>query len=545
MAQTQATDRDDTDDPSNALVTAATALTGAIRTTLGPNGMDKMLISQNGTVVVTNDGASILEKMDIDHPAGRMIERIAGAQSESVGDGTTTTVLLTGELLDTARSLREDGLHPTAIVDGYTEATDYASGQLSKYGTAINGPTDSRLTSIAETAVTGRWDDESAERFADLTLGALRSVDFDTSRLTLKSYAGGELRESEQIDGLVVDTASSSTSPESASTSDLQSFVDPTVAMVDTEVGIGDPDSVQSVQFTDPDQVSEFQTHERDVRTRTVERIVGSGADVLFCQQSIDEQIRNQLSRRGVLPVERTRQDEFDVIARATGSSAVHTVDQLGPADTGQADAIEQRLVGTTPTLTVSNCAEESRTSLLLRGGTPHVAEEVRRIVVDCIDVVRLAAKDGQVLPGGGAVPVALAADISAFAESVSSRKQLVVEAFAEALEGIPRVLATNAGQDPIETLTSLRHRHHEGESAIGIGPDGCLQDMAEAGVMEPKTVFDTALQRAVEAVSMLLRIDDVMATSGQGGHEADGHSHDGHNHAGMDTGGYPWAVGH
>jgi Chaperonin GroEL (HSP60 family) len=286
------------------------------------------------------------------------------------------------------------------------------------------------------------------------------------------------------------------------------------------------------------------------VRKEIVSQVLGLDVDALICQKSIDETVRNQLFHRGVLVVERTRQDEFDAIVRMTGSSPVQSVDSLTLDDTGCADAIEHQTVGTTPTLTVRGITDKPQTSLLLRGGTEHVSEEVRRIINDCIDVVRLAHQDGLLTPGGGAAAVALADDVLDYAASVSNRTQLAIEAFAEALKSVPRVLARNAGQDPIDTITALQHRHYAGERTVGIDSDGNLQDMAKVGVVEPAAVFYTALGRAVEAASLILRIDDVIATGAPADHDKAGHAHDGHNHdehsrGGQATGGYPWAVGH
>lgn len=540
----------ETQKPGEAVLTAASALSSALRTTLGPNGMDKMLINDRGTVVVTNDGSIILNRMKIESPVGRVVERVADAQADAVGDGTTMVILLTGELLQAATSLRDDGMHPTTIVNGYAKAVDYAQRQLRDFGMTIDGQATTRLTQVAETAVTGRWDHRSTARFAELTVEALQHVDFDTSRLTLKSYAGGQLRESEQINGLLIDTDTSSTSIESVGVTAGESTVAPTVAMIDNEVGIEIPDRIEAVDLQDTNQVGEFQAHEQNVREAIVGQVIESNADALICQKSIDETVRNRLFHQGVLVVERTRQDEFDAIARTTGSSPVQSVDMLTPADTGCADAIEHQTVGTTPTLTIRGTTGEPQTSLLLRGGTEHVAEEVRRIINDCIDVVRLAHQDGLLLPGGGAAAAALVDDILDYAASVPDRTQLAIEAFAEALEGVPRVLAQNAGQDPIDTITELQHRHHAGERTVGIDSDGNLQDMSEAGVVEPAVVFYTALGRAAEAASMILRIDDVIATGApanhdKAGHAHDGHSHDEHSHGGQATGGYPWAVGH
>ena len=519
---------------------AAQALADAIRTTLGPNGMDKMVVGENGTVIVTNDGASILDWMDITHPVGRVVERVAAAQDDTVGDGTTATVVLAGALVDAAATLRGDGLHPTTIVDGYVRAAEMAAERLEQYELTVDSRHDDRLNHVAQTAVTGRWDDASTRRFADLTLEALQAVDFDTSKLTLKSYPGGELRESACLDGIVVDLESSSTSLDGIGHEQRRNIEAPTVAMVDGEIGIPEPDQVESVQFESASQREAFQRHERAVRSDVVAAVTDAGGTVLCCQKSIDETVRTALAQRGVLPVERVRRDEFDVIARATGSSPVPSPEELSVADTGTVDAVRQRTVGTTDTLLLQGCPGEKRVSLLLRGGTPHVAEEVRRVVADCIDVTRVSLDDGALLPGGGAVPAGLAMELTASARGISDRRQLVFDGFASALEAVPRTLASNAGADPIDVLTKLKQRRDAGSTTGGGGPEGQPCEMVEAGVLEPSTVVRSALQRAVAVATMLLRIDEMVRV---GSGEAADAGHDGHSHAA--TGGYPWAVGH
>jgi len=534
------TTEDDGSDEPNPLQTAAGELADAIRTTLGPNGLDKMVVGENGTVIVTNDGSKVIEWMDITHPVGRLVEQAAAAQDSAVGDGTTTAVVLVGALLEEAAMLRSDGLHPTTIVDGYVRAGKAAVDRLEQYEQDLRSRHDDRLAAIAKTAVTGRWGDASTDRFAELTLSALQAVEFDTSKLTLKSYPGGELRESECLDGVLVDLESSSTSLDALSHPRIRTHDEPAIAMVDAEIGIEEPDRIQSVTLQDATQRRAFQDHEQDRRTELVTQVIQSGATVLLCQKSIDEAVRTALAQRGVLPVERTRRDEFDVIARATGSAPVMSVDELTENDTGTVESVTQRTVGTTRTLLLQGCPEEQRATLLLRGGTPHVAEEVRRIVADCIDVTRVALDDGAIVPGGGAVPIGLAMALSALSRGIPDRTQLVFEGFGAALEAIPRTLATNAGTDPLGTLTTIQQRHDNGSETVGVGPDGHPCDMTDTGILEPSIVFKSALQRAVAVVTQILRVGDVVQTS------ADDHTRDaGHDHTHTAAGGYPWAVGH
>lgn len=518
---------------------AAIGVAEAVQTTLGPNGMDKMVIGENGTVIVTNDGSSILDWMEVSNPVGRLVERVAHAQDDTIGDGTTTTVVLAAALLKEAAALQEKGVHPTTIVDGYESALETARDCLDDYEIPIESRDDDRLAYVAQTAVTGRWDADSTARFADLTLEALRRIEFDTSKLTLKSYPGGELHDSECLDGILVDLESSSTALEGPEYTRLRRIQSPAIGMVDGEIGIPEPDHVESVQFETAAERDAYQTHERDRREDIIAQVQQSEASVLFSQKAIDETVRTALVKRDVLPVERTRRDEFDVIARASGATPVTSVAELTASDTGTVASVEQRTVGTTDTLVLRGCPDEHRASLLLRGGTPHVAEEVRRIIAGCVDVTRLSLGDGTLLPGGGAVPTGLAMDLTSTARGIADRQQLVYDGFAAALDAIPQTLAENAGSDPIGVLTTLKQRHDAGTSTVGIGPDGRPREMVEAGVLEPSSVFGSSLQRAVAVATMVLRIDDIVHV-GTGETE---HDNGEHNHAA--TGGYPWAVGH
>lgn len=531
--------------PSEMILSATSALSSAVQTTLGPNGMDKMIINDTGTVVVTNDGSYILKQVDIENPVGRMLKQVAETQADTIGDGTTTAVILAGELLQTAKSLHNDGIHPTKIIDGYTKAVNHASQQLRNYGIKADSGDKARLRQVAETAVTGRWDSNHTRQFAGLAVEALQHIDFDTSHLTLKSYPGGELQESEQIDGLLVDIDTSSTSIESVGTTTGGSLIEPAVAMVNDEIGIEVPDCIEVTKLQSTEQLSELQSHEESQRTAVIKQIIDLDVDILVCQKSINERIRNRLVNYGVLAVERTRQDEFDTIARVTGSSPTQSVSALEQDRVGHAEVVEQRAIGPTSGVIIRGSTNEAQSSLLLRGGTDHVSGEIRRIINDCIDVVRLTAQNELLIPSGGAAAVALASDISDYAVSVSDRAQIVVEGFAEAIELIPGVLAQNAGRNPIDTIPTLRRRHHAGEHMIGVGPDGRPKNMIDAGAVEPAIVFYSALKRATEAALMMLRIDDMFMTEGSDTHGERGSPHGEYNHSGQTGGGYPWTISH
>ncbi|NUE03663.1 TCP-1/cpn60 chaperonin family protein [Halorubraceae archaeon YAN] len=526
-------------------------LAEAIHTTLGPNGMDKMLVGSNGRVIVTNNGSSILERLDITQPIGKVLENMVQIQQQAVGDGTTTSLVLIGALLSNAQSLREDGLHPTTIIEGYHQAAIFAQGQLPNYILSLSSNGDKRLQSVAETAVTGRWDDQSTELFASRTVSALRAVDFEPHRLSIDAYSGGELSESHIIDGILVDLDTSSTTIEVLDSYGFQSFNRPRIALVGSELTVDTPNRVERASLTDPQQVNEFRKYEQTVRDTVVHQLRAVETDIVFCQKSVDKEIRSKLATEGILAVERTRQDEFDAIARSTGATVLQSVDELTQQAIGYAESVRQRQFGSANVLTISGQNKESHATLCMRGGTPHVSDEIERITQTCSTVIQHAHRDGSVIAGGGATAMALAQDLLAFADSVSGRQQLAIREFADALERVPRVLATNAGNNPIDTLAVLRNRHNDGNSSVGISRSGTPRDMSEAGVLEPRVVFEHSLRTAFEAASMVLRIDSVetAAESKSDHHHSDCHGGcDHHDHSGTahhSSGGYPWALSH
>ena len=528
---------------------AAIALTETVRSTLGPNGMDKMLIDDRGRVVVTNDGASILDRLAVTDPVGQVLETMAQRHQQAVGDGTTTALLLVGELLETAQSLQSDGLHPTTVIDGYYQATMQARERLSEYAHSID-PADDTLHAVASTAVTGRWDDQSTDRFASLAVSALEATAAESDRPAIHAYPGGERRESRVIDGLLVDLDRSSTSIDLLDATGFRTVSGPPVALIGSEVTVAAPDCVETLSVSDTEQAAAFRHYDRQVRDGIVDRLQDLGTTVVFCQQSIDQKVRTKLAAEGILAVERTRQDEFDAIARSTGATPVQSVDDLTPEAVGRAESIRQQSFGSTDTLIIAGGPECSRSTLLLRGGTPHVADEMERILQTATAVVEQAAGDGAVIPGGGATAMAIARDLLASAGGVSGREQLAVRGFAEAVEGIPRVLAANAGASPVDALATLRTRHDAGATTVGVDSSGSTREMIDAGVVEPRTVFDRCLVTTLEATATLLRIDSVTvseqsppdATDSQTGHSHG--SHPGHDH-GSHAGGYPWALSH
>lgn len=547
MAST--TEELETRDRADDSITPGRAIAATIRSTLGPNGLDKMVIDRSGSVVVTNTGATVLDGLEIDAPIGRVIRDAIQAHARRVGDGTTTTALLVGELLDAADGLADRGLHPTSIVDGYVRAGAHARDALRELSVPVD-PDDDRVREVASTAVTGRWDAASARRFADITVDALRAVDYDAARLTLHAYPGGGLADSERVNGILVDVEGSSTTIDGFGTDDRRTLADPTVALVDGEVTTPAAEASGRVTVRSPDDLAAVQEHERAARDGLIRTVADRDVDVLVCQKSIDDGVKTDLARAGVLPVERTRRDEFDAIARAADATAVAAIADLDRDALGTVGAVRRRSVGGGAAIELSGLPGESHESLLLRGGTPHVAEETKRIVEDCLSVARHAARGGGVVPGGGAGMAAVSRAVADRASSVDDRSALALDAFAEAVTVIPRTLARNAGADPIDALVALRNRHHAGETAAGVARSGAVEDMFDAGVVEPVAVPARCLETAVRTAGLVLRVDETLdaepieGADDDGGHRGHDHAGDG-DHAHGSGGGYPWALSH
>lgn len=541
--------RTDGPDAKKMNVSAGKALADAIRTTLGPNGMNKMLVSSTGKIVVTNDGASILDRMDIDHPTGKMIVEIAKNQENRSGDGTTTAVILTGQFLREAERLLEQDVHPTSIIIGYQQATKYAVERLETRAIEVDQENSAQLIDIGKTAVTGQWDEQSAQHFAELAVDTVRAVSDDGvdlhDNITLQTVIGSSLADSELVKGLVIDMESSSTSLETFDTHLPRRIKNAKIVLVDDQLTIDKDDAVPYISVDDPGKRSALLELEDEIYTEQVERIAQTGADVVFCQRSIDDTMYHLFARNGILAIERTRQDEMHKLARATGARLVMSADELTEEDVGHAGIVERRTLAGNELTFVSECSNSQQYSVLLRGGSAHVVEETKRIMENCLEVVALAVEKESVVPGGGAIEAGLSSDLRDYATSIRGREQLAAEALADALEVIPRTLAENAGLDPLDTLMELRSRHSKGHDNAGLnGKTKTITDMMAEGVIEPVAIKRQAIESAQEVASMLIRIDDIVAAAPSDDEEED-HDHDHELHGLRSTDSYPWMVGH
>ena len=507
-------------------ITAGKAVAESVRTTLGPKGMDKMLVDSTGDVVVTNDGVTILKEMDIDHPAANMIVEVSETQEDEVGDGTTTAVVIAGELLDQAEELIDQDIHPTTLAQGYRQAAERAKEVLED--TAIDVSADDRetLVKIAATAMTGKGAESAKDRLAELVVDAVLSVrddsGVDTDNVSVEKVVGGSIDNSELVEGVIVDK-------ERVHENMPFGVEDAEVALFDGALEVRETEIDAEVNVTDPDQLQQFLDQEEEQLREMVDHLVDIGADVVFVGDGIDDMAQHYLAQEGILAVRRAKSDDLNRLARATGGRVVSNLEDIESDDLGFAGSVAQKDVGGDERIFVEDVEEAKSVTLILRGGTEHVVDEIERAIEDSLGVVRTTLLDGQVLPGGGAPEAELALQLRDFADSVGGREQLAVEAFADALEVIPRTLAENAGLDPIDSLVDLRSRHDGGEFGAGLDAyTGDVIDMEAEGVVEPLRVKTQAIESATEAAVMILRIDDVIAAGDLKGGGTDDDGDDG-----------------
>ena len=497
-------------------IAAAKAVADAVRSTLGPKGMDKMLVDSMGDVVITNDGATILKEMDIDHPAAKMIIEVAKTQEQHCYDGTTSAVVLSGELLKRSEDLIEQNVHPTVICEGFRLAAEKAVELLEAHGISTENQ-DAVLMEVAKTALTGKSAGAVKSFMADICVRAVNAVGIienderivDLSDIKVEKRQGGSIKDSSLIDGILLDK-------ERVHAGMPRTMSDAKIALVNSAIEVKKTEVDAKIQITDPNQLSLFLEEEENYIRGLVEKIQASGATVLICQKGIDELAQHYMSKAGIFAIRRAKKSDMEALSKATAGRIVTNLDDLTAEDLGHAAKVEERKIGESDMTFITGCPEAKSVSVLLRGGTEHVVDEIRRAFDDAVGVVSVAWEDGAVLTGGGSVLAALSRDLRTFAETVGGREQMAIEAFASALEIIPRTLAENAGLDPVTTLIELRKAHADGQSHAGINVyDGGVVDMKEANVVEPMRVVEQAIQSATETAIMILRIDDVISSKG------------------------------
>ena len=493
-------------------IAAAKAVADSVRSTLGPKGMDKMLVDSMGDVVITNDGATILKEMDIEHPAAKMIIEIAKTQEQHCYDGTTSAVVIAGELLKRSEDLVEQNVHPTVICEGFRLASDKASELIEAHSITVN---QDMLEEVAKTALTGKSAGAVKEFLADISVRAVLSVTqdvdgeivVDLDDIKVQKKQGGSIKDSSLVDGIILDK-------ERVHSGMPRSVTDAKVALINSAIEVKKTEVDAKIQITDPSMLSQFLDEEEQYLKSLVEKIQASGASVIICQKGIDDMAQHYMAKAGLFAIRRAKKSDMEALSKATGGRIVTNIDDLSSDDLGSASKVEERKIGESDMVFVTGCPDAKSVSVLLRGGTEHVVDEVRRAFDDAVGVVAVAHEDGVVLTGGGSVAAAISRELRSYAEGIGGREQMAIEAFSGALEVIPRTLAENAGLDPVNTIIDLRKAHSEGKSHYGVNVyEGGVADMSEAQVFEPSRVVEQAIQSASETAVMILRIDDVISS--------------------------------
>ncbi|WP_410766253.1 thermosome subunit alpha [Haloferax sp. DFSO60] len=495
-------------------IRAGKAVAEAVRTTLGPRGMDKMLVDSSGEVVITNDGATILEKMDIEHPAAQMIVEVSQTQEEEVGDGTTTAAVLTGELLAHAEDLLDDDLHPTVIVEGYTEAARIAQEAIDDFVLDVELD-DDLLEQVAESSMTGKGTgDVTADVLAKHVVKAVRMVHesndkFDRENVRILTRTGASSSATELVEGVVLDK-------EPVNENMPHSVEDATVAVLDMKLDVRKSEVDTEYNITSVDQLTAaIDAEDKELRGYSA-ALKDAGVDVVFCTKSIDDRVAGYLADAGILAFKSVKKSDARAIARATGAKRLGSLSDLDEYDLGHVDSVSIKTFGDDELTFVEGGVAAKAVTLFLRGGTEHVVNELERAINDSVDVVVAALDKGGVVPGAGATEIAIADRIRSEAAGIEGRKQLAVEAYADAVEALPRTLAENTGLDPIDALVDLRARYeHEGIAGIiSTGRSGEIGDPVEHGIIDPAAVKREAIESATEAATMIVRIDDVIAAN-------------------------------
>lgn len=491
-------------------IMAARIVAETVKTTLGPKGMDKMLVNSMGDIVVTNDGVTILEEMDIEHPAAKMMVEIAKTQDREVGDGTTSAVMIAGKLLENAEKLLDNKIHPTVITKGYRLAAEKAQEILKELSIDVNND-EGILNSLVYTSLASKNASSKKEKFSNIIVKAVRQVEedgkIDLGNIKIEKLKGDGIEDTELISGIVFDKERVSL--------DMPSKIHGArIALIDAALEIKNPEIETKVSISSPEQLQSFISQEEQFLKEMVRKIILSQANVIFCQKGIDDLAQYYLAKEGIYACRRIAKSDMEKLAKATGAKIMSNLNELTPEQLGMAEIVEERKHGDESFTYVTGCRNPKSLTILIRGGTEHVISEIERAFKDGMGVIASVLKDKKILPGAGATEVELARRLREYSKTLGGREQLAVDEFASALEFIPLTLAENAGLDPIDIITELRARHMAGEVSAGLNLlSGKIEDVLKAGIIEPLKIKTQAINSASEVATMILRIDDVIAS--------------------------------
>jgi len=498
-------------------IMAARVIGEVLKTTLGPRGMDKMLIDSLGDITITNDGAAILDEMEVEHPAGKMMVEVAKTQDDMVGDGTTTAVVLAGEMLKKAEELLDQNIHPTVIVSGYRKAVQKAIETINNIAIPVDIEDRETLKKVALTSMSSKAVGPAKEHFAEIAIDAVKQIvekrgerkvaDIDNIQIIKKE--GKSLFESQLIRGLIIDK-------EAVHSGMPKKIENAKIALLDCPLEIEKTETSAEIRIRDPTQMKAFLDQETRMLKEMVEKIKTPGASVLFCQKGIDDMAQHFLAKQGILAARRVKQSDMEKLARATGARMVTDLDDLKLEDLGMAGMVEERKIGEDKMIFVEKCKDPRSVAVLIRAGLERMVDEAERAMHDALSVVSDVIENNKIVPGGGAVEVEIAKELRKQATKVGGREQLAIEAFADAFEIVPKTLAENAGLEAIDIIAELRAAHEKADGKpMGINVfKGKVENMQENGVIEPLVVKEQAAKSATESASMILRIDDVIAST-------------------------------
>jgi thermosome len=495
-------------------ILAAKMVSEMIKTTLGPKGMDKMLVSPTNDIVITNDGVTILDEMQIEHPAAKMMVEIAKTQDSEVGDGTTSAVMIAGKLLENAERLLDQKIHPTLITKGYRIAAEKAQEILNEISLRITPDNEDILKQIAMTAMTGKGAEGSKEKFAEIIVNAIKQVEKDGKAnlrdIKIEKVKGDGIEDTNLISGIVLDKEKIS--------SEMPSRVDDCeIALIDFPLELKNPEIDTKISISSPEQLSSFLNEEEKTITNMVEKVKATGANVVFCQKGVDDFAQYLFAKDGIYVCRRVAKSDMEKIAKATNGRIVSNINELNHFELGEAKVVEEIQHGEDNYTYIKGCKNPKAMTILIHGGSEHVIDEIERALLDGLGGVASSLKNRLVVPGGGAIEIELARRLREFSQGLTGREQLAVEEFASALEFIPTTLAENAGLDPIDVLTELKAKHDAGDKNSGLNLfTNKIEDVLEARIIEPAKIKSQAINSSSEVAVMILRIDDVIASGGK-----------------------------
>jgi thermosome len=497
-------------------IMAAKIVAETVKSALGPKGMDKMLVDSMGDVTITSDGRTILDEMDIQHPAAKMMVEVAKTQDEEVGDGTTTSVIVASELLGKAEDLIGKNVHPIIIVEGYNKAAEKALKTLENIAIPVN-PTDKELLKkVAEVAMASKLVSESREELAEIAveailhvarkLGDKYSVDLDD--IMVEKKRGESVTDTKLIGGLVLD--------KEVVHSGMPKRVEKAkIALLDSALEVKKTEFDAKINIDSPEQIESFLREEESMLKEMVKKIVATGANVVVCQKGIEDMVQHFLARKGILAVRRAKKSDMEKLGKATGGKVVTNLEELTESDLGYAELVEERKIGDDKMAFIEGCKDPRSVAILIRGGTERIIDEAERSIHDALCVVRDVVQEPKIVAGGGSPEMEIARALKDYAQSLPGREQLAVQRFSEAIEIVPLTLGENAGLDPIDILSELIARHEKGEKWAGVDVfKGKIRDMKELKVYEPLAVKKQIIKSATEAATLILRIDDVIASA-------------------------------